>query len=995
MKTQIIKIIPCLLAGFILSGCVGAVNVPSEVAEKVIKTTDPDPVVEKDTIVIVDDKEPEPKPEPIVISPEVALINRCIMDDNANDASCSSIVSEHSCIRDPFGVACDITFTDYYKTAKANRITFCNDNTGDSLCTGDYVADICDYDLFSKVCGDSYHSPREIVCGDEPQSPRCTNTISRVCDDDVFHTLCDTHAIYEPTRINHCITNDNAGNTNCKRAFTKDSCVLNPFGAGCDAQELARTMRESFCRESGNSANPVCVGAVLSLCGDNPFDRLCGESYNTERETACAGDLKSRRCTATIGRVCNIDSLDALCNGNRSYYSEQRRACKNKPNSEKCAPIIVGLIMQICDSDAFDDLCVSNEKYNSAREIVCRNDKTDRRCNPTIERVCGVNVLDGLCDGNETYFTAQKTACAGEPNSNRCAPIITGLIKQVCDADSLDVLCHGNRNYYYAQYNICEGEPNSPRCTPIIANLITWACNNNPFNDSCDSSYNSARARSCRQNNIVPQCESTIEQVCGVDVLDSLCAGNETYYSAQKMACVGESPYGRCRATFDRVCNADSLDSLCDGNSRYYTQQARACRDEPNSARCEPTIRRVCISYPLNALCVGNLTIARICGADVFDKLCGSSYNSAREMTCADEPNSNRCAQTIRRICTADKFDDLCGSSYNSIRKLICGYERTSTRCRPTVARVCGMNVFDSLCNGSLAQKTACESEPNSDRCVPVIRRVCIADVLDALCDGNANHDSARQSACRYSRNSDKCAQAIVRVCESDSLNVLCDGDARYNSARERVCADEPNSPRCYPTLDRVCEVNAFGSLCQSSNLTPRHLPTRPNYNFDSRNNNDPSGSCRYDSFRGYVCYGLIPSVINIKPLNNTNTGMATYAGRIHATTPTDNSRTYTGNNHARQDIDINVNFDDKTLSSSGDWRLGFTSSFSINGNFTDRGQITGSVEFRFLTAPLIGLIGQDELIGVFATADPPTTNGRFNSDRFKVFSGGFKATRE
>ncbi len=926
MKTQIIKIIPCLLAGFILSACVGAVNVPSEIADKGVKTTDPDPVIKKTAVVIIDDKEPEPEPEPIVISPEVALINRCIIDDNLKDSSCTSIVSEHSCIRDPFGVACDITFTDYYKTAKANRITFCNDNTEDSLCTGDYVADICDYDLFSKVCGDSYHSPREIVCGDEPQSPRCTNTISRVCDDDVFHTLCDTHAIYEPTRINHCITNDNAGNTNCKRAFTKDSCVLNPFGAGCDAQELARTMRESFCRESGNSANPVCVGAVLSLCGDNPFDRLCGESYNTERETACAGDLKSRRCTATIGRVCNTDSLDALCNGNRSYYSEQRRACKNKPNSEKCAPIIVGLIKQVCDSDAFDDLCVSNENYNSAREIVCRNDKTDRRCNPTIERVCGVNVLDGLCDGNETYFTAQKTACAGEPNSNRCAPIITGLIKQVCDADSLDVLCHGNRNYYYAQYNICEGEPNSPRCTPIIANLITWACNNNPFNDSCDSSYNSARARSCRQNNIVPQCESTIEQVCGVDVLDSLCAGNETYYSAQEMACVGESPYGRCRATFERVCNADSLDSLCDGNSRYYNQQERACRNEPNSVRCEPTIRRVCISYPLNALCVGNLTIARICGVDAFDRLCGSSYNSAREMTCADEPNSNRCAPTIGRVCRAN--------------------------------------------------------------------------ALDVLCDGNSRYYFSQIRECRKNNANPRCAQTILRVCTANSLDEVCNGLSAYFPAQKVACESEPNSERCHSTIDRVCPETPFDKLCQSSNLTHRHFARFiSNARGYRTRGNVPIGDCDFDNmgysrtYPFFTCVVFIPISINIKPLNDTNTGVATYTGSVSISSVLES--TYTRGTSLElsftENIDIIANFNDNTLTYSGHLFAGSStknSAFNINGIFSDRGHITGSVDFRNRETELYGLIGQEEAIGVFAT---------FGSVSFhaKPFAGGFRVSRE
>ena len=63
---------------------------------------------------IVDDKDPEP----IVVNPNDNLIKRCITTDLASDASCAPIVADHPCIEDPFGGACDITFTDYYKTAQ-------------------------------------------------------------------------------------------------------------------------------------------------------------------------------------------------------------------------------------------------------------------------------------------------------------------------------------------------------------------------------------------------------------------------------------------------------------------------------------------------------------------------------------------------------------------------------------------------------------------------------------------------------------------------------------------------------------------------------------------------------------------------------------------------------------------------------------------------------------------------------------------------------------
>ncbi len=68
------------------------------------------------------------------VNPDDSIIKRCIMEDLASDASCAPIVEKHPCILNPFGGACDVAFTDYYKTAQANRISFCRENINDNLC---------------------------------------------------------------------------------------------------------------------------------------------------------------------------------------------------------------------------------------------------------------------------------------------------------------------------------------------------------------------------------------------------------------------------------------------------------------------------------------------------------------------------------------------------------------------------------------------------------------------------------------------------------------------------------------------------------------------------------------------------------------------------------------------------------------------------------------------------------------------------------------------
>ncbi len=281
MKTQIIKIIPCLVAGFILSACVGAVNIPSDVAEK---KTGSDPVIKKTAVVIIDDKEPEP----IVVDPEVALINRCTTKDLASDASCAPIVADHPCIRDPFGGACDITFTDYYKTAQANRISFCRESINDNLCVS-AITTVCDEDPFDGLCGDNFRNPRNIIidgCRTDETGNLCPQAISRTCSGNPFDSLCDDNfQIARANRVRFCSMADNASNDSCNTAVAEHPCIEDPFTEGCNLQtgfadyyQTSFNNRLAYCRD--NTDPSFCMNAIATTCSatGNPFDPLCSDS---------------------------------------------------------------------------------------------------------------------------------------------------------------------------------------------------------------------------------------------------------------------------------------------------------------------------------------------------------------------------------------------------------------------------------------------------------------------------------------------------------------------------------------------------------------------------------------------------------------------------------------------------------------------------------------------------------------------------------------------
>ncbi len=276
MKTQIIKIIPCLLAGFILSACVGAVNL----AEGAV-----------DTIKI----NTETEEEPIVVDPQVALINRCTTKDLANDASCAPIVADHPCIEDPFGGACDITFTDYYKIARVNRISFCRGNPTHNLCTG-AIESVCnDNPLDADLCfnDNTYHKTHEQMCEADPTAPRCQTTVSRICKGNVFHGFCYDTPLYESARIDDCIIGGNAGLVRCTEAFTAEHCALNPFSVNCDNENYISTARDNrvnFCK-SASGSDGVC--ASFTACEANPYGAGCGTHFEYKRRPNVASWLQS------------------------------------------------------------------------------------------------------------------------------------------------------------------------------------------------------------------------------------------------------------------------------------------------------------------------------------------------------------------------------------------------------------------------------------------------------------------------------------------------------------------------------------------------------------------------------------------------------------------------------------------------------------------------------------------------------------------------------
>ncbi len=649
-----------------------------------------------------------------------------------------------------------------------------------------------------------------------------------------------------------------------------------------------------------------------------------------------------------------------------------------------------------CIANPFGDTCATAE-FNDARKAVCVGSNSER-CAPIIKRECEADSLDALCDGLAKYFTAQKTACGGEPNSERC----TATTERICGADFLDAYCTNLTEYYPMQKTACESEPNAVRCKATIARI----CADDIFNPYCvnATAYHSARKTACVGEPNSERCTATTERVCGANIFNPYCVNAEAYHRVQYAFCKSEPSSYRCASITTRVCEADVLDVLCAGKTTYYPAQYAACISDNTNPRCTRTITRVCGMVGYHSPF-----------ADVLDALCNglAKYFHAQSNACEYVPNSERCKATTARICGADIFNLYCdeAEAYYPAQKAACNggaYVSNSNHnhiahiCRLTTTRVCRADALDTICDRLTeyqpARLTACRIDNTDPRCESTIRRVCEADThtapLDAVCNGLTEYYPAQKKACRINTHRTICVSTVERICGADSLDDFCIGLTKYHPMQKTACESEPNSERCAPTRARLCPDTPFDTACQENNLTGYDFYEVDGLNriYWGRNNNvDARIRVRcYEGNRGVFCGGSLPFTgIDIKPLNDTNTGTAIYTGDLtiayHNNDYSDEQRAAPNYEYeyAEQTININlaVNFGDNSLSYSGTIA---DNAFSINGSFTDRGHITGTANFRDTEAGLFGLIGQTEMIGAFRSQYTD-----------KDFAGGFTATRE
>ena len=853
-------------------------------------------------------------------------------------SACDTIITEAlPCFINPFDTVCDSNpaVRSYIAQLRSTRVAFCNSNLRiASLCTGAPVAkSVCRIDPFDTVClGDNdYAGDRLSACRDgSATTGQCSNIIAKVCGNDPFDTLCGSG--YNDDRANFC-RNSVEPVYRCLKVEDR-VCATNPLDSLCSASIYAGA-RINACRN--DQSNPSCRTIIANLChrDNNPFDSLCGSNYNGIRESVCASNPNSSRCSDTLTRVCGGNPFDSLCRNTQSYLDTRVSICRGNPADGRCG----WTIGSICRDDPFDSLCGGG--YNNARLTACRNGSTNTQCGNIVAGVCSGNPFDPLC-GNG-YIGERETACRNGSTNTQCGNVIAG----VCSGNPFDPLC-GN-GYTGERETACRNGSTNTQC----GNIVAGVCSGNPFDPLCGSGYTQNRRNACSGNPFATRCGGDVYNDLRVSFCDKVAnAGNPACPTPQVTAEVwadsfdedlahgataddtksqfliaretdldtgGVTPFSwdntnqqgnlnLADATFNGVAlGGDATDGVAyfaSGVGEEYsyagilsgTNLGAPLTQRQGTAKwigsfitelSSPTdfvlnisfgtgdgageIEALVQSYGHSVLSdyniagefddagviTGTIQLGDFKRDDTPDNPVnrGTIYRTGKLTGLIGEegtvgafligswfggfvarPPSEQELRTVTQTCNDNPFHEHCNIGYESERVALiehciigdnylnrsrCGAVKKAYPCIKNVFNGCGLpgETLEQQARDNRLEfcRTAGNADNKACTVTSTFKHICKKYPFDARCLDSVDYSRFREKVCRPrgSASRNQCARLAEINCALYPFYSYC--DSGYNGARETVCASNPDELRCTDTIVRVCNGNPFNPLCGNS----------------------------------------------------------------------------------------------------------------------------------------------------------------------------------
>ena len=561
----------------------------------------------------------------------------------------------------------------------------------------------CDANPFIMGCN-ATQTQQEEFCRDNTKTPddkttNCADTVTRVCEGDVFDGLCTTPTEQEAEAFCRDATKTPATKANNCTSTVVRVCGENPFDAGlCLADNTYRIERLQIRATCTNlDTNPdidtddrhvLCPEIVVTACTGNPFLPECrvgdaGASdgtYGLEREKQITANCKGADGTG-FGNV-----FHRACDGIPLYVNRRNEilnACTAlTANTPAC---MTERVAQICNANPYNaDLCFEDDiDYTAKRaeELAeCRKDNKRLSCVDAAAIECLKNPFQPvLCFIGTTYMQARITQ-GGACLTNRDGPNCADAIIHVCNDNPFDGFCKGEAGYIDTQLNRCAlGDATILQCNAVFDDALA-ECLEDPFSVACDTEptftankasvrtkrfgfcaeTENARDARCRGYTACNTSMAFAPLTCGADfnpVRVTFCGVTDNAFDAE---CVGNFADTTAQLAFCKV-TVQAFDARCVGNLADTSAQMAFCAVPARAfdAGCvgnliDAMAQTEYCKVPARAFddgCVGNLADAaaqlafcKLSTSDPFGTDCGgTAFRAAREEFCIAKPTTLAC----------------------------------------------------------------------------------------------------------------------------------------------------------------------------------------------------------------------------------------------------------------------------------------------------------------------------------------------------------------
>ena len=632
--------------------------------------------------------------------------------------------------------------------------------------------------------------------------------VNQTCSSNLFSPDCGASGQTARTKaITDCVESGECD------AVPKDvqTCLTDLFSPDCDAvaetiktrtTETIETLRETFCETNGADDNCQTTPTVMQTCTANPFDSVCGATYNTNREASCRTTPNPTACASTITRFCETEAVgtpanvfDTLC---ATYDTARETACRTGNHANLCDDTIT----RFCETEAvgspanvFNPLC-GDGKYNTPRETACRTGNHDSLCSTTITRYCETDPtlaknFNSLCSTNTVATMARNMHCMDTDN-----------------AFTANCVNSNNAEGLMARNNHCGlGAGNGAMATAFTdMRCADDAKGVEVRNTHCGTGTDATSPAFTTECALNPAAQAIL--LTASECMDAGAACQP----ALRIICEAEV------ASFDTLCG-DARTILCTDGAPLLTESL--C----NVPAYEMGRETACVGGVVTGIDTEcNTLYTKYCGAGAenpFDTMAGETDT----INCLNQTSFTPVRQTIVDECDGLGVDVFTPTCTQQIKESIqaCLTAPYSTNCKDNRdydnRRTARLGECQDLGTGSDAIRTA--GGDNETKCRPAFDTFCVGDNLftttGANCFGDDDYQTARglhHDECK------KAASARVGVdCDLASAQICQSAESIYTNPFLSVCDEDGRNSlvvrqelikRCQPLATKTpnCDMN-------------------------------------------------------------------------------------------------------------------------------------------------------------------------------------------